>query len=671
MSERITLAVGESHAVANTRCAKPIVAIEELVWNSLDADATEVNINLHRNDLDMVDSIEIVDNGTGIDFTQWKSHFGKLGDSHKISQKFTKSKRRMHGKFGKGRLKALGLGELVTWISRYVGEDGELHSYEIKGNKSFIRDFEASAPSACTAETCSGVTVRLENLQSTSLLENAESIVVELVQRFCLYLKQYPGITIRYDGILLDPAANTECQEDYTLRIEFDSKVLDAELSVVEWKKGTGAEIYLCDSGGFAVEELKSKLKRRRGWSFSAYLKSPLIDSLETPAELNDEARALLDHVQTVVSEHFLKRESHRAKELVETWKTQKVYPYAETPVNPVEEVEKNVFDLCALNVSTYIRGFDSTSDENKRLTFRLLKEALTQNPTMLGRILREVASLPTERQEELAEMLERAKLSSIISASHQVLNRLRFLESLDDLLFGSLSKSLNEPRQLHRVLSKELWLFGEQYNLGTDEKGLREVLRKHIEILGRNELVTGDVKLLDGKDARYDLMLWTQLPIRKDYFEHLVVELKRPSIKIGLEEINQIQRYATSVSKDRRFDKLKTNWHFILIGTEFDEYAEDQAISSDRPYGVIKTGNPHITLMKWSVLKQEAIYRYEFFKKELAAELKEDDGLRYLREKHSEHFESDWSAPKKVSAESGTSIGSRKEAIAYPNADN
>jgi hypothetical protein len=50
--------------VASTR--DYVKAISEFVWNSLDADTTEVSVELARNALGGLDSIIIRDNGTGI-----------------------------------------------------------------------------------------------------------------------------------------------------------------------------------------------------------------------------------------------------------------------------------------------------------------------------------------------------------------------------------------------------------------------------------------------------------------------------------------------------------------------------------------------------------------------------------------------------------------------------
>ena len=53
--------------VASLASAAPLSAIEELVWNALDADAREVKVDLVQNALGGIDAIRVCDDGCGID----------------------------------------------------------------------------------------------------------------------------------------------------------------------------------------------------------------------------------------------------------------------------------------------------------------------------------------------------------------------------------------------------------------------------------------------------------------------------------------------------------------------------------------------------------------------------------------------------------------------------
>ena len=63
--------------------ATPLAAIEELVWNALDANAREVQIDLVMNPLGGIEAIRVSDDGTGIDVLKVDSTFGSLGGSWK------------------------------------------------------------------------------------------------------------------------------------------------------------------------------------------------------------------------------------------------------------------------------------------------------------------------------------------------------------------------------------------------------------------------------------------------------------------------------------------------------------------------------------------------------------------------------------------------------------
>ena len=77
--KEISVEVHNDHLERMTSVPKPILAVTELIWNGLDADATEVHVSLSRNLLDGLDRIDVSDNGTGIKYTDAERAFKNLG----------------------------------------------------------------------------------------------------------------------------------------------------------------------------------------------------------------------------------------------------------------------------------------------------------------------------------------------------------------------------------------------------------------------------------------------------------------------------------------------------------------------------------------------------------------------------------------------------------------
>lgn len=235
---------------------------------------------------------------------------------------------------------------------------------------------------------------------------------------------------------------------------------------------------------------------------------------------------------------------------------------------------------------------------------------------------------MPTQDTEE-------PTLDAMIKASQEVRQRLQILAGFDEIIFGDdWRKRLRERTQLHRLLVHHLWLFGEEYHLDTDDDRLRKVLERHLHHLGRELLAEeANPTLIDGRDAIPDLMLSRKFERDRGQIEHLVLELKRPSVRLGAEAITQIKQYAHAVKDDERFSTSKVRWIFALVGNSFDSFGELEASPSDRPYGCIdKREGLEIWMWKWSDVLHDARHRYSFFQKRLEIEARGSEGVQLLK---------------------------------------
>lgn len=101
--------------------SSPNKAIEELVSNSFDADATTVHVLVSQDRAALDSSVVVIDNGTGMNDLGLKTHW-IVGDSVKAGRRETSSGRKTIGKFGIGKLAAYVLGNRLTHISKSGGK---------------------------------------------------------------------------------------------------------------------------------------------------------------------------------------------------------------------------------------------------------------------------------------------------------------------------------------------------------------------------------------------------------------------------------------------------------------------------------------------------------------------------------------------------------------------
>ena len=286
----------------------PLSAVEELVWNALDADANEVKVDVLTNPLGGVEAVRVVDDGTGIDVLKADSTFGHLGGSWKREGGNTPTTgRRLHGRHGRGRFRAFALGLHAEWrTTMRVGK--ALMSYRIVGEVDrpgvFHLDAAEVGPATGTEVYITGVRAVCD-----SLLDAGEA-VRSLAARFALYLKSYPHVRIYFNGLPVTPVVVQKRASDYKLTVEGGQ---EAKLEVIEWKRkfaGSG-RLILAGPDGFELHELPAGVRTGVGASFTAYLVSPRFPALHAENalvmdELNPEVRRHLDAARKVLKAHFL-----------------------------------------------------------------------------------------------------------------------------------------------------------------------------------------------------------------------------------------------------------------------------------------------------------------------------------------------------------------------------
>ena len=643
MSEdRIVEVQAQEDFVEKLAAAHLAQALAELTWNGLDAEATTVSIEADHGPIGLK-SVRVRDNGHGMPYSEAEDLFKYIGGSWKRSARRSKNgKRILHGEEGKGRFRALALGRVAEWSVTAPDASGQLMRYRITMVKDSAKIFRLSKPEPADEGTEIGVEVTVSEPYKQWDLE-APGLIQQLNEIHALYLTDYPTVSVTLSGTRLDPTTLIDVRKSYELPpiITGDSPQQSVELEVVEWKTPTERTLYFCSVNGFPLHRTAPGIHAPE-FDFSAYLKSEYVSTLHEQgildlAEMDPRLNKALENAKEQLRDHFKTRAIEKQKTLLDEWKTERVYPYAQEPANSVQAVERKVFDIVAINVATSLPDFQTQDQRNRKFQLRMLRQAIQRGPDELQLILEEVLGLNQRKQEELAKLLRRTTLSAIISAAKLVADRLDFLAGLDTMLFDTdLKKHFKERAQLHRILADSTWVFGEEFALTVDDQSLTEVLRQHFKAAGREIVVNEPVKRLDGRTGIIDLMLSRGIPSnREDELDHLVVELKAPTVKIGSEETTQVKSYAFAVQKDPRFRAVRARWTFWLVSSDIDDFASQEVHQAGKPEGLLWESSDmrtRIWVKTWAQIIHDCRTRLKIFQNELNHSADRDASLDYLK---------------------------------------
>ncbi len=636
----------------------PREAIKELLWNSCDADAKNIEVSFNYDGfsgIENVSDIYIKDDGHGIAIENIEEYFGKYGCSQKTYSEKSPAGRIYHGKLGQGRYKSLSVGNFIDWNTVFCDKDGNLLECEIHITSGSRMDISYSDTAEKTDANHTGTTVHIygildEKIGLITKMAEPSEMLPDLLATFAPYLLAYTDINIKYNGVAVDPTRQIKSQDEKELIYEEDGKdPIKVRLSAITWKEAQFNKLYICGSSGVVYAEIDYPPLKKTATSI--YLMGDLFEQMhrENILAMGNAIPAYAyfeDEAKKCARELIGEYEEKDAVTEIARIKDEGVYPYDGEPEDDVKKAEREVFDVFAVQVNRAVPQLRSSSHQTKKLTYRLMREAINTNPSSIKTILSEVFNLTQQQQDDLAELLTHTSLPDIIDTAKTVSDRLVFLQALEEMVYNdSVGKAIKERTQFHKVLLKELWIFGEKYTLGTSDKSLKNLLLEHIKCLGRDDLIP-DIPPEASEDLTRipDICLFRQVCPSYENYEHLVIELKRPTLTLTKKELDQIEDYAMKVTENPLFDKATTKWRFILLGKDFDSYVINRLKNRTQGDGNLynsEDGSVAISVLKWSSIIQDNKFKYQFLKEKLNHQLNDDPNFAsdYLRTKHAELF--------------------------------
>jgi hypothetical protein len=627
--------------------AKPAQALAELIWNSLDADATVVDVT-EDSYSGFGSRIIISDNGLGFSHADAPNLFRHLGGSwkHFAGGVSRTRKRFLHGSEGKGRLKALSLGRVVDWEVCHQSELG-YHEFTVSMLGNSLKEVHVSMPQLAK-QKFPGVRCIISELSKPPEFLYSQKLHQELSSVFAIYLKNYPDVQITLPAGKLDMAIAIASNKVEKLPpIVVDGKSYPVELEIIGWRHPTDRTLYLCNAAGLPLMQSEIRLQMP-GINFSAYLKSPYMSVLSHKgilelAEMTSEVADMIASAKDALKKFYIALQSAFAESIVGQWKQQDIYPFEQAPQNLLERIEREVFDIVAIKVRNMIPGFDSAPTLAKKLQLRMLRQAIEKYPDELQTILTDVLALSPRKEVEFARLLKENSITATIGGARVISERLAVLKHFEALMHADSQPVLAKEKkpvleQIQHLLTDNTWMFGEKFVLSGENTLLVKVLQKHIKA-GNNVFALREVsRQSNANDAIAECIVARSIVSQHDHDEeHLVVELKSPRFVFGPNEISNVLHHVQAIQNDEDFSGKNVRWTYWIVTNNLGSDLASPSLPTDRPTGLVFQSTDKsisIYVKNWTELVHVNQQRLTTFTRNLEANAHQDGSLEFLRER-------------------------------------
>lgn len=638
----------------NLKNVKPLEAICEYIWNGFDAGASQIKVYLHTNELGLINMVSVIDNGVGIVYHELPYKFQPFNESKKAGKSSRSNHSLPHGRKGIGRLTFFSFAQMARWETVYE-KDGKRYQYYIDMNKDSLNEYDDNGGNE-PVETSNSVGTKVTFTQLITL--SKDEIIDEIKNEFFWFIElnknnQYEiwvdNKRISYEDIVVN---RTELDmKQFKLEHEYD-------VIFVQWNRSLGQEyskFYFIDSNNKERYKEATRLNKKSDEFYhSVYIKSSFFDEFRFenteiegqigifPNKNNPEFKVLIE----VINRYLVKFRKNYLKEAsdkyIDSLIKKEVYP--EFDKNNFMDMyrKKELDNLVETLYTAQPKIFTGLNDENKKIMIHLLQLIMdNSNKPELFEVLQQVIDLDEDEIKELAEVLKYTTLNNITKVIKLLQDRIKVIQGLKEIVFDD-KQFAKEVEHIQEIVEKHYWLFGEQYSLITAAEPDFEQALKGLLIATKGD----DSKVIidhEDKNKEMDIYMIRQ-DRRGNVTENVVVELKRPTVPLGEEQLSQVKKYMRVIKSDDRFNASNVKWTYFLVGNRYNKngYIQDE-IDGHRALGephlvhADRNGNNKIYVLTWSDIFDEFSLRHDYLmcKLELEKEiwLKKHDSIENVVE--------------------------------------
>lgn len=625
-----------------TKHKNTFYALKELINNSLYAKAKRISIRLVPSACDPdsamykpIEHIEVEDTGYGVPFSEFHESIMEIANNNKPEGK------------GVGRFAALQMGRKMTittvglekatnkrmltsvtfTVRDFEGKNISEKDFEIQseettlpqGYKVVIEDLYDYDPVASIrnklGKTFRDTEILKEKLFKSYLMQifrgkvvfdingdelNKEDFFVERPQKFFLKIKDGFGkehdLTLNFFSVKLTPA---QCRVFFTQH--------GADTPIAE---------YSYNSPWYDPISMGSQF---------VYVQSDLItEELYSNGGLEDlgakDWKNVTDAVRDGIDTHFktdFKKISSFVNRLHED---RNCYPFDETE----EGINREVFDRTAFLIEEDLK-LQEKDDATRSLIYNLMRQVIENGDTQF--LMQHLTSLTKSSREQLIELLDNARLDSVLRFSSAVANKKRAVSVINDLVYSE-EQLISERKLLTSYIEKNLWMFGRQY------ENLSPLLQsqEHYKLIEELHAAYFDYKpKANDKNLRENIkksvaslengFIYRELPLGADKTEILMIEVLSPGFQLSKKETDALDNLGVEIKKNAKYPKGRYCYKIILLTPDFDEIQSTYLSNKKEDnyfYKDIPGFNINMHIIKWSEFIDDILTGLNFMSQSL-----------------------------------------------------
>ena len=277
--------------------------------------------------------------------------------------------------------------------------------------------------------------------------------------------------------------------------------------------------------------------------------------------------------------DEYYKKSNAKYNSFVDSLRLDKSYPFSN------EEIEENGLEIQLFNSSLFMLNNDQDilgmKDKSRATFYKMFKNTLDDGNVEY--LVNHVLGLTKESRQKMTELIDEVNLDELIRFTSQLAKRQKELKMLRDITINEIDKNVAiwEGKGLEKIINKDFWIFGEQYDglppIVNDTElsnKLSNYIKKNLVYKPTNKDNNLDTSVKGKTKKLQDFFVIKERFLGNNQREVIILFIKSPSTILSLKEYSAYQSLIFDLQKEKDVDRKGIKYVLFYVGTQISEFA-------------------------------------------------------------------------------------------------